>query len=46
MDPMTDLMQDLSKDRFFSRFDFSKGFWQIPVAEEDVRKTTFATQDG
>ena len=46
IDSTTDLMQGLSQDRFFSRLDLSKGYWQIPVAEEDMRKTASVTQDG
>ena len=26
--------------------DFTKGYWQIPVAPEDVYKTAFVTPDG
>jgi hypothetical protein len=32
--------------KFFSKFDLSKGYWQIPVAEEDKKKTAFSTADG
>lgn len=46
MTPMTDLFQDISRDRFFSQLDLSKGYWQIPVAERDIEKTAFITADG
>ena len=36
----------MDKSRYFSKIDLSKGYWQIPVAEEDVRKTAFVTPDG
>ena len=41
-----DLFEQLGKSKFFSEIDFSKGFWQISVAEEDVSKTAFVTPDG
>ena len=30
-----DLFQRLGKSNYFSKIDLSKGYWQIPVAEED-----------
>ena len=41
-----DLFQRLGKSNYFSKIDLSKGYWQIPVAEEDVKKTAFVTPDG
>ena len=41
-----DLFQRLGKSNYFSEIDLSKGYWQIPVAEEDVKKTAFVTPDG
>ena len=46
MKTLENLFQQLGKSKFFSRFDLSKGYWQIPVAEEDVFKTAFVTPDG
>ena len=40
-----DLFQQLGKSKFFSKIDLSKGYWQIPVAEEDVFKTAFVTPE-
>ena len=34
------------KCKYFSKLDLSKGYWQIPVAEEDDYKTAFGTPDG
>ena len=34
--PMVELVQKLGKGRFFIRLDLSKGYWQIPVAEENI----------
>ena len=30
-----DLFQRLGKSNYFSKIDLSKGYWQIPMAEED-----------
>ena len=48
-EPMTaaeDLFQKLEKCQYYSTIDLSKGYWQIPVAEQDVPKTAFVTPDG
>ena len=40
-EPMTtaeDLFQRLGKSKYYSKMDLSKGYWQIPVAEEDTEK--------
>ena len=39
-----DLYQSLGKSNYFSKIDLSKGYWQIPVAEENV-KMAFVTPD-
>ena len=47
--PMTtakDLFGKLGKCQYYSTIDLSKGYWQIPVAEEDMHKTAFVTPDG
>ena len=47
--PMTtteDLFGKLGKCQYYSTIDLSRGYWQIPVAEEDVHKTTFVTPHG
>ena len=47
--PMTtaeDLFGKLGKCQYYSTIDLSKGYWQIPVAEEDIHKTAFVTPDG
>nr|XP_006823664.1 PREDICTED: uncharacterized protein LOC100372741 [Saccoglossus kowalevskii] len=41
-----DMFQYLSKDKYFTKVDLSKGFWQVPVAGEDIHKTAFVTPDG
>ena len=44
--PMVELVQNLENGRFFTKLDLSKGYWQIPVAEEDISKTASFTPDG
>ena len=41
-----DLFGRLGKSQYFSKIDLSKGYWQIPVSGDDVRKTAFATPVG
>ena len=41
-----DLFQRLGKSNYFSMIELSKGYWQIPEAEKDVKKTAFVTPDG
>ena len=48
-EPMTtieDLFRRLGKTQYFSKVDLRKGYWQIPVSGDDVRKTAFVTPDG
>ena len=41
-----DLFQRLSGKKYLSKIDLMKGYWQIPVAQEDVHKTAVVTPDG
>ena len=41
-----DLLQKLNGDKFFSKIDLSKGYWQITIQEVDSLKTSFNTIDG
>ena len=48
-EPMTtaeDLFRRLSGKKYLSKTDLTKGYWQIPVAPEDMHKTAFVTPDG
>ena len=48
-EPMTmaeDLFYCISGKKYLSKIDLTKGYWQIPVAPEDVYKTAFVTPDG
>ena len=37
------IVSELSKSKFFSKLDLTKGYYQIPVAECDRDKTAFVT---
>ena len=39
------LFQKLSGDKFYSKIDLRKGYWQITIPE-DIQKTAFVTPDG
>ena len=41
-----ELFTELSKDKYFSKIDMTKGYWQIPMAPEAIPKTAFVTPDG
>ena len=41
-----DIFAKVKDDVIFSKFDLSKGYWQIPVRESDKDVTTFITHDG
>ena len=41
-----ELFQKLNGDKYFSKIDPSKGYWQITIPEEDILKTVFVTPDG
>ena len=48
-EPITDvehLFTKLSKAKYFSKLDLTKGYWAIPVREEDRDKTAFTTSKG
>ena len=46
MDNYEDIIAKTGSDSVFSKFDFAKGYWQIPMAEESKRYTAFATPSG
>ena len=37
----SDLMQRVSNEKVFSKFDMQSGFWQIEISEKDKYKTAF-----
>ena len=46
MPTAADPFHKLSGDKYFSKIDLSKGYWQINDPEEDRHKTAFVTPDG
>ena len=40
------IFANLSQDKFFSKLDCSKGYWQIVMKSEDAEKTAFASPAG
>ena len=48
-EPTTDvdhLFQNLGKAKYFTKLDLTKGYWAIPIEEEDRDKTAFTTSKG
>ena len=48
-EPMTtpdELFQKMSHAKYFTTLDLSKGFWQVSMNEEDIKKTALVTSDG
>jgi hypothetical protein len=46
MSTAEEIFQKMSKAKYLTKLDLSKGYWQIPVATEDIPKTAFVTHDG
>ena len=46
MPRIDDLVDQLGGARFITTLDLSKGYWQVPVREEDRPKTAFSTPRG
>ena len=44
--PLVDVVQDLARDRYFTKIHLCKGYWQFPVETEDIRKTVFVVHNG
>ena len=40
------IFASISRDRYFSKFDLTKGYWQVPVKEEAKPYTAFVTPAG
>ena len=43
---MDELISEIKDAKYFTKMDLSKGYWQIPVDEQDRSKTAFVTPDG
>jgi len=46
MPNVDDIYARLAPARYFSKLDFCKGYWQIPMTDEDKPKTAFSTPLG
>ena len=46
MPNVDDIYARLAPAHYFSKLDFCKGYWQIPMSDEDKPKTTFSTPLG
>lgn len=40
------LFSEIGAKKYFSKLDFTKGYWQIPLSEESRAKTAFSTDTG
>ena len=40
------ILNRMGGDNFVSRLDLTKGFWQVPIKEEDRKYTAFSTDQG
>ena len=48
-EPISDveyIFQSLGKAKYFSKLDLTKGYWAIPIAKDDRKKTAFTTTKG
>ncbi|XP_064468579.1 uncharacterized protein LOC135380569 [Ornithodoros turicata] len=41
-----ELFAAVGTKRYFTKLDFSKGYWQIPLTEDSKEKTAFSTESG
>ena len=41
-----DVFDSLGGAKYFTTLDLKSGYWQIPVAQEDIPKTAFSTRNG
>ena len=41
-----DIFVKLESKKYFSKLDFCKGYWQLPMRDEDKEKTAFSTSRG
>ena len=46
MPQMLEIFSGLSGSRYFSKFDFCKGYWQVPMKPDDKDLTTFVGPEG
>src|ERR1700752_3098386 len=41
-----EIMDHVSKAKWFTTMDLASGYWQVKIAEEDIEKTAFITRYG
>ena len=46
MPRIDDILDQVGQARYITTLDLAKGYWQVPVAEEDRPKTAFITPRG
>ena len=46
MPRIDDILDQVGQARYITTLDLAKGYWQVPVAEEDRTKTAFITPRG
>ena len=46
MDNVEDILARLDHNEYYSKFDLTKGYWQIPMEEDSKEMTAFSTDDG
>lgn len=46
MPRIEDIFDDIGQSKYLTTLDLAKGYWQVPVAEEDKEKTAFITPTG
>ena len=46
MPRIEELLDEIGKAKFITTLDLAKGYWQVPLAEEDREKTAFTTPNG
>ena len=46
MHRMEEILDQVSQGKYITALDLAKGYWQVPVAEEDRHKTAFIMPRG
>jgi hypothetical protein len=46
MPKIDEVLREVKGARYFSTMDLQSGYWQVPMAEKDVEKTAFSTDEG
>ncbi|XP_078504379.1 uncharacterized protein LOC144762951 [Lissotriton helveticus] len=41
-----ELIEKLGNAKYISTLDLTKGYWQVPLRQEDIKKTAFSTEEG